>query len=52
MDDDDMEEFECPECNLRFNVIWQNDYLRSHQMRIGETIIDYCPACGEYLHDD
>jgi len=50
--DDDMEEFECPSCDLRFSVIWQNDYMRSAQMKAGETIIDYCPACGEYLRED
>lgn len=46
--DNDMEDFECPDCGLKFNVIWQLDVLASTYPRQ----VRYCPRCGELINDD
>lgn len=35
----------CPECDFRFEVIWQLDAM----CIMGEQVICYCPRCGEEL---
>lgn len=46
-----MDEFLCSECDLRFSVIWHNDYTRSH-LADGDRVINHCPFCACEITDD
>jgi hypothetical protein len=45
---DDMEDFECPCCGFKFNVIWQVDAMTA----VYGKQVEFCPRCGEYLEDN
>ncbi len=49
--DDEPEELQCPDCDFRFSVVWQLDFERSSQcLKDGDTVINYCPFCGEEMN--
>lgn len=49
---DDLPEFICPDCDFRFSVIWSNDFERSLMGKAGESVLNYCPSCGENFNYD
>lgn len=46
---DDLPETTCDDCDLRFTVIWNNDWETQRRRTAGEPVIEFCPRCGERL---
>lgn len=44
---DDENKIVCAECDFQFWVVWQNDAEAQSRLRAGQSVIEYCPRCGE-----
>ena len=46
------EEVTCPECDMRFYVVWHNDAWSMERRRSGKPVLEFCPRCGDEMNYD